>query len=72
MNITFDRELSKEVWDAISVNLKSRKCIFCGNEITSETFVGAAMINDSFAAFDGNIVCLVQLTNNFKENKDET
>jgi hypothetical protein len=62
MNITFDIKFKQRVWQAINSEIEDKTCPFCGVKITGKNFRGAAFINNEFRAFDGNLVCLLQLS----------
>lgn len=62
MNITFDKSLKQRVWQAVSRKIENKTCPFCGVKMSGKNFAGAAWVNEEFRAFDGNIVCLITLS----------
>jgi hypothetical protein len=67
MNITYDKSLKQRVWQAVNSKIADKTCPFCKVKITGKNFAGAAWINDEFRAFDGNIICLIALSDALKE-----
>lgn len=62
MNITYDKSLKQRVFQAVLPKLYNDMCPFCGTVITGKNFAGAAWVDQEFRAFDGNIVCLISLS----------
>lgn len=62
MTITFSKELRQRVWHLLRPQIADQTCPFCHVDITGKNFAGAAFIQGEFRAFDGNFICLLELT----------
>lgn len=72
MNITYDKAYKQRVWQVINNRLYNDMCPFCGTVITAKNFAGAAWIDEEFRAFDSNIICLLQFSDNIRELENES
>lgn len=65
MNITFNKLAKQRVYQWIKRSLADSSdphCPFCQTPITGRNFRGAALINDELRAFDGSLMCLMELS----------
>lgn len=72
MNITYDKALKQRVFQAVSPKLYNDMCPFCGAVITGKNFAGAAWVDQEFRAFDGNIVCLIALSDVLRSDDESS
>lgn len=71
MNITFDKALKQRIWQTVNSKAKNDECPFCTKKITAKNFVGCALVDGEFRVFDGNLMCLIQLSDVLKEQNFE-
>lgn len=69
MNITFDKSLKQRFWQMVQKHIQDKHCPFCGKAITGKNFAGTFWLNDEYRAFDGNLICLIQLSDYLKPKK---
>lgn len=62
MQITYDKAYKQRVWQSVNRKIARQTCPFCDTQLSGKNFAGAAWIDGEFRAFDGNLVCLIALS----------